>query len=257
MCAGSPAGTRLRPVSADGRVTVELGRRLTDAIRRHALLAHPEEACGILVGRLDVGRVRVRHALPCTNRAPAAERTHRFEIDPRAVLNLQRALRQTSQAVVGFYHSHPGSPPEPSRTDLRYLRLWPETVWLIVGVEDGCEGRLRAWWLDAPRVTAENRVEEAGTPARRGGGRAWGHGPVPWHGRVPSHGRADDARTAEPLDAAPAPGRPGGNELGANGLPYLRRTRDDPTAPDRIERSSLRELPIEDPQHAQVGGCPE
>ncbi len=104
--------------------------------------------------------MHVRHALPCTNRAPAGERTRRFEIDPRAVLNLQRTLRSTAQAIVGFYHSHPASPPEPSRTDLRYLRLWPETVWLIAGVEEDGQARLRAWWLDAP----EGGSGDAGVP---------------------------------------------------------------------------------------------
>jgi proteasome lid subunit RPN8/RPN11 len=92
--------------------------------------------------------VRVSRALPCPNVAAPEERTHRFVIDPRAVLNVRRSLRNTKETIVGFYHSHPDVAAEPSRTDMEYIRLWPETVWLIVPVDAGSAGEPRAWWLD-------------------------------------------------------------------------------------------------------------
>ena len=147
---------------------VELSGRLADNIREHAAAVHPEEACGILIGRVHAGRVRVRSALPCVNQAPTAARRHRFEIEPRAVLNLQRALRETPHTIVGFYHSHPGSPPMPSRTDLEYFRLWPETVWVIAGM-DAHGARLCAWWLDA-EATALPRELAIAAPRPRATG---------------------------------------------------------------------------------------
>lgn len=120
-----------------------------DLILEHATSAHPEEACGILIGRIEAAHIRVRRALPCRNEAPPAQRPRRFEIDPRIVLNVQRELRTTDQAIVGFYHSHPDTAPAPSRTDLEYLRLWPDTIWLIVGVDAKRQAVTRAWWLDA------------------------------------------------------------------------------------------------------------
>ena len=218
---------------------VELSGRLTDAIRRHVATAHPEEACGILVGRLDVGRVRVRHALPCVNRAPAGERTHRFEIDPRAVLNLQRALRATSQAIVGFYHSHPGTPPEPSRTDLQYLRLWPETVWLIAGVEDDCEARLRAWWLDADRGVPEEATRPGQLPVVAGARRGWA---ADVRRRVYPEAGVRGSRDGVDLDVSGGAGR-GESEAFAASRP--------------VEILTLRELAIAAPRPAPAGGCPE
>jgi proteasome lid subunit RPN8/RPN11 len=137
-----PAGDA-RPVEA-----VELDPLVRTQVIEHAARAQPEEACGILVGNVEAGCVRVRRALRCTNAAPANERNRRFEIDPRAVLNVQRELRSTANGIVGFYHSHPEGAAEPSPTDLEFMRLWPDSAWLIAGGDVSGRASLRAWWLD-------------------------------------------------------------------------------------------------------------
>ena len=122
--------------------------RAGEAALDHAATAYPFEGCGLLIGYLGEGDVRVTRALPCPNVAAREEQTHRFVIDPRAVLNVRRSLRNTAESVVGFYHSHPDAPAMPSTTDMEFIRLWPETVWLIVPVAGGEVGEPRAWWLD-------------------------------------------------------------------------------------------------------------
>ena len=116
------------------------------AILAHAAAAYPEEACGILVGLapgMEVGR-----ALPQENQAPPELRRRRFTIDPAEVLRLQKELRGTGESILGFYHSHPDHAADLSRTDLKFLRLWPRTLWLIVPVHGGLPAAPRAWWLD-------------------------------------------------------------------------------------------------------------
>lgn len=120
-----------------------------DAVRAHAGRTLPHEACGLLVGRVEGGEVWVTRAVPCPNQAPEGERHHRFSIDPRAVLNVRRTLRGSAEAIVGFYHSHPDGRAVPSVLDLEHIRLWPETVWLIVPMVDQEAHPGRAWWLDA------------------------------------------------------------------------------------------------------------
>lgn len=135
-------------------IQVALTGRVGDAALDHAASAYPFEGCGLLIGYVEGDQVRVTRALPCPNVAAREEQTHRFVIDPRAVLNVRRSLRGTPEAIVGFYHSHPDAPAAPSATDLEFIRLWPETVWLIVPVAGGECGEPRAWWLDegdAPR----------------------------------------------------------------------------------------------------------
>ena len=120
-----------------------------DGVRAHAGRTLPEEACVLLVGRVEDDEVRVTRAVPCPNQAPEGERHHRFSIDPRAVLNVRRTLRGSGEAIVGFYHSHPDGRAVPSVLDLEHIRLWPETVWLIVPMVDEEAHPARAWWLDA------------------------------------------------------------------------------------------------------------
>ena len=120
-----------------------LPARFCRSIAEHAREAYPHEACGLVIGTED----RVTRVVRCPNVAPAAERRHRFEIDPRAVINVRRVLRASGEAVLGFYHSHPDAEARPSRTDLEYVRLWPETVWLITPVSAGTPDKPTGWWL--------------------------------------------------------------------------------------------------------------
>jgi proteasome lid subunit RPN8/RPN11 len=125
-----------------------LGPVAGDAVLQQAGLTYPLEGCGLLIGRIEAEQVVVTRVLACPNVAPAEERGHRFQIDPRVVINVRRSLRGRSESIVGFFHSHPDAEAEPSRTDLEYLRLWPETLWLIVPVHEGTPAEPRGWWLD-------------------------------------------------------------------------------------------------------------
>lgn len=117
------------------------------------------------------GRLRATKAVPCPNVAPPRERRERFIIDPRAVLNIRRAVRATDRSIIGFYHSHPDAQARLSATDMEYVRLWPETVWIIVPVQRTGPQSPRAWWLEdaegaVPRELVVNTV--AGEPLAAG-----------------------------------------------------------------------------------------
>lgn len=148
--------------------TVGLSDPLLERLRASSVARYEEEACGLLIGAAFHSDVRVTRVLPCENEAPIGERQHRFQIDPRAVLNVQRSLRSGDERIVGFYHSHPNGPAEPSRLDLDFIRLWPDTVWLIVSVDAGGQTEVRAWWLD-PRddATVRELNVKAVQPTRR------------------------------------------------------------------------------------------
>jgi len=127
---------------------VTLPARLRESVLDHAVSCYPYEGCGLLIGHEDEKGIRVTRALRCPNTAPREVQTHRFSIDPRVVLNVRKSLRGTPESIVGFYHSHPDAPAAPSATDMEFIRLWPETVWLIAPLLAGEAGEPRAWWLD-------------------------------------------------------------------------------------------------------------
>lgn len=145
---GAPTLRPALPGGAGVRA-LEVPDAAMDRIRGRAAAAYPEECCGILIGAAQGDIIVVGRELACPNAAPPSERRTRFEIDPRVVLNLTRALRSTTEQIVGFYHSHPDAGAAPSDHDLTYFRLWPDTAWLIVPVAEGAPAEPRAWWLPA------------------------------------------------------------------------------------------------------------
>ena len=85
----------------------------------------PEECCGLLLGRDG----RAEEARPAAN--VAAEPCRRFEIDPQILVDAHRAARAGGADVVGYYHSHPVGPSEPSAAD-RTMASGDARVWAIV-----------------------------------------------------------------------------------------------------------------------------
>ena len=104
-----------------------------DAILVEARAAHPRECCGLLFG----SDAAVTAHRPAANVHPAPQT--RFEIDPQALIDAHRAMRQGGPRLVGYYHSHSCGPPEPSPTD-GALAAGDGMIWAIAG-----EGRVELW----------------------------------------------------------------------------------------------------------------
>jgi proteasome lid subunit RPN8/RPN11 len=108
--------------------------------------AQPLEMCGALLGACDFGSWwRVVELLPLQNRSGNAERE--YFISAEQVRAAERAAQSRGLEVIGFYHSHPASPAEPSRTDLE--RAWPGYLYIIAAAETGTVG---CWTLERERT---------------------------------------------------------------------------------------------------------
>ena len=102
-------------------------------LRAYAAAAHPLECCGLLLGAGD----QITAALPAANVHPSPQ-TH-FEIDPAALIAAHRAARAGGPQVIGYYHSHPHGPPDPSATDQAHAAA-DGRIWAIVAA-----GEIRFW----------------------------------------------------------------------------------------------------------------
>ena len=107
--------------------TVRLAHHGRDAVEAHAREAMPEECCGLLLGTgcEIVDLVRAGNI--------ADDPLSRFLIAPEDHFAARRAARARGLDVVGFYHSHPRSPAEPSARDLAEFS-YPDHLYLIVGL---------------------------------------------------------------------------------------------------------------------------
>jgi proteasome lid subunit RPN8/RPN11 len=87
----------------------------------------------LLLGEDD----HIHEARPAANVHPDPARF--FEIDPQTLIDAHRDARSGGPVLVGYYHSHPLGPPEPSATD-RAQGTGDGRVWAIVG-----EGKIAIW----------------------------------------------------------------------------------------------------------------
>jgi proteasome lid subunit RPN8/RPN11 len=110
--------------------SIALSRVAYDAVVEHALAARPAEACGLLVGRRGADAT-VRTARRAENAADAPETAYR--IDPGALAAAIETIEAAGDEVVGFYHSHPRGPPEPSHRD-RAEAAWDDHSYLLVAL---------------------------------------------------------------------------------------------------------------------------
>ena len=92
--------------------TLTITRQAEADIVAHARDLVPLECCGLLLG--SGGRVAVSFRA----RNAAASPT-RFLVDPSDHFTALRQARGLGLEVIGAYHSHPGSPPQPSPRDRR------------------------------------------------------------------------------------------------------------------------------------------
>ncbi|MFP9190476.1 desampylase [Natronosalvus vescus] len=127
--------------------TLELPESIEEAIVEDARSAVPEECCGVFGGGFDTNRSRVDSRYPTRN--VAAEPRREYRIDPEEQLAVFEELEDRGEEIVGFYHSHPRGPHEPSETDVAGA-AWPDRSYVIVSLEgDHGEEVIGSWrWRD-------------------------------------------------------------------------------------------------------------
>jgi proteasome lid subunit RPN8/RPN11 len=105
------------------------------------------ECCGLLAGR-DGAITRV---YPAANVAENSAIS--YEIAPKEIFSLMRAMRAAGTEMLGIYHSHPNGKNEPSPRDIEEA-YYSEAAYFIISPRDDSERRVRAFSI------REGRVEE-------------------------------------------------------------------------------------------------
>lgn len=121
-------------------MTIEVTSAVLNGLLEEARAAYPHECCGLLFG--SEAEIRVHRPTINVHSALAT----RFEIDPQALIDAHRAMRGGGPRLVGYYHSHPDGPPEPSAID-REMAGEDGMIWAIVG-----EGRVTLWRAERVRM---------------------------------------------------------------------------------------------------------
>lgn len=113
-------------------------------IQQHGEATYPHECCGFLLGRLEDNRHIVQQTQRAQNQRSDSPH-NRYQISPQEYMRAERLAAEAELEIIGFYHSHPDHPAQPSKFDLE--NAWPGLVYVIVGVNEGRADKTTAWEL--------------------------------------------------------------------------------------------------------------
>lgn len=137
-------------------------RHLLLEMHEHAEAIYPEECCGVMIGATDgPGTFVLDRLVKADNEREDEARHNRFLIEPITILKAQKAAREAGLDIIGYYHSHPDHPSEPSDFDREHA--WPQLSYVIVSVRQGKVATEQSWRLTDDRSRFEEEsisVEE-------------------------------------------------------------------------------------------------
>ena len=123
---------------------LKIGRGDVDHIHEHAREAYPEECAGALVG-MDVGEMKIVVDVWRAENTHTGERSRRFLIEPLQIKEFEERAAERDMDLLGFYHSHPDHPAEPSEYDREHA--WPGYSYVIASVSGENVEDMRSWTL--------------------------------------------------------------------------------------------------------------
>ncbi|MCC7365973.1 MAG: M67 family metallopeptidase [Dehalococcoidia bacterium] len=135
-------------------VAIRLRKEHLDAMIAHGLEDTPVECCGVLGGK--DGTVHVVRRAKNIQASP-----YRFEIHPLETGRIEREFDEQGIEILGYYHSHTGTAPVPSPTDVRAMGplFGPPFVHFVLGLKDVENPEARAWYIqDGAPVAREFEV---------------------------------------------------------------------------------------------------
>ena len=106
---------------------VRLPRSIVNQLMQLAQKSPEEEICGLI----SRDRIGFKKCYPVDN--VATDKKHFFALDPKQQIEAMRRMREHGEKLGAIYHSHPDSPPLPSRADIDQHE-YPDVLYLIISL---------------------------------------------------------------------------------------------------------------------------
>ena len=125
---------------------VSLSQTRSREMERAGERAYPYECVGALFGTRGLDGLQITEVMSLDNES-TEDRRRRFHVSDRDYLSCERHARDSDLDLLGFYHSHPDHPAEPSATDLRYAQ--PQFLYIIISIQrEKYRGQMRCFVLN-------------------------------------------------------------------------------------------------------------
>ena len=138
---------------------MELCENLRERLVELARQGAPNEVCAYVVGHRGEP-LRASGLYPVENAlmSPTA-----FALDGQSMIDAEKRIETDGYEILGVYHSHPTSPPEPSKRDRRDAAEYDPfgyLIHLIVSLASE-EAEIRAWIYTDGQAVGLDLIEEA------------------------------------------------------------------------------------------------
>ena len=137
---------------------LKLTGEIEEKIRQAGTDAYPNECCGILFGSEADGSHIVKALKPIDNARESTEQYHRFLITAENMMQAELEARKLGLEIVGFYHSHPDHPAQPSDYDRDHAL--PFYSYIILRVAQGRPELMTSWQLQLSREAFDSEELE-------------------------------------------------------------------------------------------------
>jgi [CysO sulfur-carrier protein]-S-L-cysteine hydrolase len=173
------------------RLTLHQLRQIILQAQRDA----PNETCGLVAGAGE--RAHKVFSLPNDSSRPQVE----YNAEPRALLEVLRAIDDEHLELLAIYHSHPASPAFPSPTDIARA-FYPDAIYVIVSLQNPAQASVRGFRIEQGQVSEvsieveedESSRENSRRSAQRTGRSRAGRVVAPLSRRRPARGNTRGTR---------------------------------------------------------------
>jgi proteasome lid subunit RPN8/RPN11 len=137
-----------------GDKMIFIGKSDFENILRHSVSQLPNEACGLLAGRIEDNNKIIEKVYLLSNIDQSPEH---FSMDPKEQFAALKDLRENGWVLLGNFHSHPGTPARPSEEDIR-LAFDPDKSYLIISLMEQEHPILKSFNIVNKEVLGEELV---------------------------------------------------------------------------------------------------
>ncbi|MDP2912893.1 MAG: M67 family metallopeptidase [Candidatus Omnitrophota bacterium] len=124
-----------------------LSKTLLDEMIEQCRREAPDEACGILAGK--VSKIEKVYRMDNAEKGPAT-----FFMDPKEQFKAMKDIRQLGLEMIGIYHSHVASQAYPSGHDVE-MAFYPEASYVIISLKNMESPQVRSFKIAEGEITEE------------------------------------------------------------------------------------------------------
>ena len=143
---------------------LKLSQQDFESLRQHGEETYPYECCGVILGHINDEVREVRGLVRAGNTRDDSPH-NRYNISPGELIRIQRQGREKGLDIIGFYHSHPDHPPQPSSTDLAEAH-WFGCSYVITSVAKGKADVTNSFALAGSTEDDKHFVQEEVQPVK-------------------------------------------------------------------------------------------